>query len=44
MAKKWYVVHTYSGYENRVKRNLELRIATMDVPSLSIKYVSGSFR
>ena len=20
MAKKWYVVHTYSGYENKVKR------------------------
>ena len=20
---KWYVVHTYSGYENKVKANLE---------------------
>ena len=20
---KWYVVHTYSGYENKVKTNLE---------------------
>ncbi len=29
MAKKWYVLHTYSGYENRVKRNLETRIETM---------------
>jgi len=26
MAKKWYVVHTYSGYENRVKTALEERI------------------
>jgi transcriptional antiterminator NusG len=26
MAKKWYVVHTYSGYENKVKQNLESRI------------------
>ncbi len=26
MAKKWYVIHAYSGYENRVKRNLEERI------------------
>jgi len=27
---KWYVVHTYSGYENRVKANLEHRIDSMD--------------
>ncbi|MDY7031928.1 MAG: transcription termination/antitermination protein NusG [Thermodesulfobacteriota bacterium] len=26
MAKKWYVVHTYSGYENQVKTALEERI------------------
>jgi transcriptional antiterminator NusG len=26
---KWYVVHTYSGYENKVKTNLEYRIASM---------------
>lgn len=26
MAKRWYVVHTYSGYENRVKATLEERI------------------
>ncbi|WP_160213841.1 transcription termination/antitermination protein NusG [Adlercreutzia aquisgranensis] len=25
MAKKWYVLHTYSGYENKVKSNLEAR-------------------
>lgn len=29
--RQWFVIHTYSGYENRVKRNLEHRIATMDV-------------
>jgi len=29
MAKKWYVLHTYSGYENKVKKNLESRIETM---------------
>jgi transcriptional antiterminator NusG len=28
--KKWFVVHTYSGYEERVKRNLEQRIRFMD--------------
>jgi transcriptional antiterminator NusG len=26
MAKHWYVVHTYSGYENRAKQTLEQRI------------------
>jgi len=26
MAKKWYVVHTYSGFENKVKKSLEERI------------------
>ena len=26
MAKRWYVVHTYSGYENKVKVKLEHRI------------------
>ncbi|RJQ32729.1 MAG: transcription termination/antitermination protein NusG [Actinobacteria bacterium] len=26
MAKRWYVIHTYSGYENKVKTNLEHRI------------------
>ena len=29
MAKKWYVLHTYSGYENKVKKNLETRVETM---------------
>ena len=27
--RRWYIVQTYSGYENRVKANLEQRIATM---------------
>lgn len=26
MAKRWYVVHAYSGFENQVKRTLEERI------------------
>jgi transcription termination/antitermination protein NusG len=25
----WYVIHCYSGYENKVRHNLELRIETM---------------
>jgi transcriptional antiterminator NusG len=27
----WYVVHTYAGYENKVKANLESRIKTMQM-------------
>ena len=26
---KWYIVHTYSGFENKVKSNLEERIKTL---------------
>jgi transcription termination/antitermination protein NusG len=31
MEKNWYVVHTYSGYENKVKTNLEKRVESMDM-------------
>ncbi|MGD2057637.1 MAG: transcription termination/antitermination protein NusG [Anaerolineales bacterium] len=27
--RKWYVIHCYSGYENKVRHNLEQRIETM---------------
>lgn len=27
----WYVVHTYSGYENKVKANLEKRVESMEM-------------
>ena len=29
--KRWYIIHAYSGQEDRVKKNLEQRIQTMDV-------------
>lgn len=29
MEASWYVVHTYSGYENKVKANLEKRVESM---------------
>lgn len=29
LKKKWYVVNTYAGQENRVKENLERRVKTM---------------
>lgn len=28
MARRWYVIHTYSGYENKVKTNIEHLIET----------------
>ena len=28
MAHKWYIIHVYSGFENKVKTNLEERIAS----------------
>ncbi|MEK7269796.1 MAG: transcription termination/antitermination protein NusG [Planctomycetota bacterium] len=37
--KRWYVIHTYSGYENRVKVNIEHRIASMDVKDLIYQVV-----
>ena len=29
--RRWYVIHTYSGYENKVKSSLEHRAETMDL-------------
>ncbi len=31
MKREWYIVHTYSGYENKVKDNLEKRVETMEM-------------
>ncbi len=28
-TRRWYVIHTYSGYENKVRTNLERRVASM---------------
>lgn len=29
--KEWFVIHTYSGYENKVKANLEKRVESMNM-------------
>ena len=29
MAKKWYVIHTYSGFEQKVKQSLEERLQSL---------------
>ncbi len=34
MAKRWYGVHTYSGFENKVKLNLEERIRALGVEEM----------
>ena len=39
VEKKWYVVHTQSGLENKVKANLEHRIETLDMK----EYISRVF-
>ena len=48
--KRWYIVHTYSGYENKVKSNLEKRIEYMnmadkifrvEVPQKTVTQIKG---
>ena len=31
VAPRWYIIHAYSGQEERVKKNLEQRVSTMDI-------------
>jgi len=31
LSKRWYAIHTYSGYEENVSRNLKQRIESMDM-------------
>lgn len=50
LQKRWYIVHTYSGHENKVKANLEKRVEYMDmgekifrveVPQKTVTQVKG---
>lgn len=34
MSKKWYVVHTYSGYENRVKTSIDEKVKATESEEL----------
>jgi transcriptional antiterminator NusG len=36
---RWYILHAYSGQEERVKKNLEQRVSTMDVGDKILKVV-----
>jgi transcriptional antiterminator NusG len=40
--RAWYVVHTYSGYEDKVRTNLEQRIKSMDAEDLVFRVVVPS--
>ncbi len=39
MDPQWYVIHTYAGYENKVKSNLEHRIASLDMGNMIFRVV-----
>ncbi|MCK4777124.1 MAG: transcription termination/antitermination protein NusG [Actinomycetia bacterium] len=39
MKNNWYVVHTYSGYEEKVKANLERRIVSMGMEDQIYKVI-----
>jgi len=41
-GSSWYVVHTYSGYEDKVRTNLEQRIKSMDAQELVFKVIVPS--
>lgn len=36
---KWYVAHTYSGYENKVKANIEATVASRDMEEVILEVV-----
>ena len=38
-GSRWYIVHAYSGQEDRVKKNLEQRVATMDIENKILQVV-----
>ena len=40
MEKEWYVLHTYSGYENKVKSNLLSRIQSMGMEENIFRVIS----
>ena len=35
MAKQWYIIHTYSGFEKKVKESLEGRVAAFGLRKAS---------
>ena len=44
MEKEWYVLHAYSGYENKVKSNLLSRIQSMGMEENIFRVISPGRR
>ena len=40
---KWYVVHTYSGYENTVKATIEKTVESIDIDNNSVSLLVSMF-
>ena len=38
-SRAWYVIHTYSGYENKVKANLEKKVASQGLDDVIFEVV-----
>ena len=36
---RWYVIHTYSGYENKVKANIEKTIENRNLQALFQRFI-----
>lgn len=39
MVKKWYIIHTYSGYEKKVKTDLEKRIESLNLSEIVFRVI-----
>ena len=39
LEHRWYIIHTYSSQEERVKKNIELRVETMDAKDKILRVV-----
>jgi len=41
--KKWYIIHTYSGYEKKVAADLEKRIESLDLTDRAFLELLAAF-
>ncbi|MGF6905506.1 transcription termination/antitermination protein NusG [Fusobacterium sp. PH5-44] len=39
IVKKWFMIHTYSGYEKKVKADLDQKIETLDLGDIVTKFL-----
>ena len=43
VAKRWYVVHVYSGFEKKVVQSIKEQVAAKDMDDLFNSLLSGEF-